>query len=438
MLTGLSSGYPNYPQGPGQPPMGFVPPMHNGPGYYHQQPAHNPHSYSVYYNHDASVGNQASYEHAKQDIGPLNSLFGDYRQSAFDPKSYQQVHNRLANIQSSGLSILSEGGMNEYRSLAAPSPVGESHGAIYGVMPHHILPRPIPNLRTKADLLSAEQLIDQMVTTVYENSDQMAAAGIGQPGAVPVQGNGGMRTSHSPTTPYMASSHYNGASGGRSPGQTRDNTSSHGSPPALTPPSSAMSYTSGRSPTSHHAEPQHASAPTASMYPSLPSAGLNGFSGAAASAGTNFDSAEQRRRYDAGLHQKAVPISPRFKNPDEMDTTEDGIATPKATGDHKSPKSAASDIETSMIDPALSGTAPKTAQSAAEAEEMAQKAEKTQAWVQNIRTIETLRYWLDFRLKHGDYEDGDQEPKQEAGEEEETIDESHSLYPVIKEVQATA
>ena len=401
----------------------------------------------MYYTNDTAVGNQASFDHGKQDIAPLNSLFGDYRQNTFDPKSYPQVHNRLLNIQSSGLSILTEGGMNEYRSLAASSPVGESHGAIYGVMPQHVLPRPIPNLRTKADLLNAEQLIDQMASTVYENSDQVAAAGLGQPGAIPVHDGMIHRHSHSPPVTHLPSSHYGEANGAHSM-QSREVGSSHGSPPALTPSSSAVSFTSGRSPASQHAEAHHSPAPVASMYPSLPSAGLNGFSHggiqSTSHGGTSFDNAEQRRRYNNNMQGKAIPISPRLKDEDEMDTTEDGATTPKAAArkllppdveEKKSLPARNHDASTSMIDPALSGAAPQSPQSSGEVDESSVTSGETQAWVQNIRTIETLKLWVAHRIKHGDYESEDEDAKDE---EEQEVDDSHNLYPVLKEVQASA
>lgn len=422
--------------------------MHNAGAGYYQQPPQPTHGYSVYYTNDTAVGNQAPFDHGKQDITPLNNLFGDYRQNAFDPKSYHQVHNRLLNIQSSGLSILTEGGMNEYRSLAVPSPVGESHAAIYGVMPQHVLPRPVPNLRTKADLLNAEQLIDQMASTVYENSDQVAAAGLGQPGAIPVQDSITNRHSHSPSATHLPSFHYSEASGVHSSMQHRDAGSSHGSPPALTPPSSAVSFTSGRSPASHHAEPHHSPAPVASMYPSLPSAGLNGFSHSGMQStshgGTSFDNVEQRRRYNSNMQGKAVPISPRIKDEDKMDTTEDGATTPKAAARTVSSPNAEKekplpardhDLSSSMIDPALSGAAPQSPQSNGETDESSVTAGETQAWVQNIRTIEALKLWVAHRIKHGDYESEDGEIK---NEEQEEVDDPHNLYPVLKEVQASA
>ena len=333
--------------------------------------------------------------------------------------------------------------MNEYRSLAGPSPIGESHGAIYGMMPQHILPRPIPTLRTKADLLSAEQLIDQMASTVYENSDQVAAAGLGQPGAIPVQDGVGQNQSHSPPAVHLPSAHYDEAGGHHSSRQSRDAGSSHGSPPALTPPSSAVSHTSGRSPVSHHSEPHHSPVPIASMYPSLPSAGPSGFSHggmhSTSHGGTSFDNAEQRRRYNSNMQGKAVPISPRLVDEDEMDTTEDGATTPKAAGrtNHSISTEAKSslpgrdqDVSTSVIDPALSGAIPHSPQSVGEADESSVTSAETQAWVQNIRVIETLKLWVAHRIRHGDYESDDEEVKEE-------VDDSHNLYPVLKEVQAS-
>ena len=439
-------GYPNYPQASAQHPMGYAPPIHSGGQGYYQQPQHTPHGYSVYYNHDTAVGNQAPFDDGRQDLGPLTSLLSDYRQNNFDPKSYHQVHNRLLNLQSSNLSILSDGGMNEYRSLASASPMGDGHGPMYGIMPQHVLPRPIPNLRTKADLLSAEQLVDQMTSTVYENGDQVAMAGIGQPGAIPVQDAIVHRHSHSPSAHHLAPAHYNQPSSVHSTMQERETGSSHGSPPALTPPSSAVSFTSGHSPTSNHAEPHRSpgQAPTASMYPSLPSAGLNGFSHngvqSTSGAGTSFDNAEQRRRYNSGMLGKAVPMSSKVKEEDEMDITEDGATTPKAAihprlapakrSQKAQPAAHDPSASVSMIDPALPGAATQSPQSNGGGDESTIKNEQTAVWVQNMRIIETLKLWIGIRLKSGDYEG--------AVKDEDEVDDSHSLYPVLKEVQASA
>ena len=54
---------------------------------------------------------------------------------------------------------------------------------------HHPYSLPLPNLRTKSDLLNIDQFLEQLQSTVYENPNHAAAAGVApspvNPGATP-------------------------------------------------------------------------------------------------------------------------------------------------------------------------------------------------------------------------------------------------------------
>ncbi len=320
--------------------------------------------------------------------------------------------------------------MGEYHSGG-----GSPGGGVYGPTAQYALPA-IPNLRTKADLINADQVLQTMQTTIYENPNAIAAAGVGQPGAQYVQAIG-QRQSHSPPGLQLPSTHnasYVPNMGGQSPQSHNSGT------PALTPPSSAQSYTSGNSPPSLQGINNFARAPPAAMYPTLPGVSSDTASGytssnmaLASTLGSQFDDGH-RRRYTGGRLQRAQPTHREPKTEDAMDTTEDGAKTPKnATSSSSSAKSQSAtkpqthrekaDFSSSNLDPALGGIA---SPSSGEIDEVAIKG--NEMWVGNARTVESIRAWLKQRLESNDYEsDEETEGKQPKSEE------SASLYPVLSE-----
>ncbi|CZT50491.1 probable pH-response transcription factor pacC/RIM101 [Rhynchosporium secalis] len=400
-------------------------PAHNNGYYAPQQPT----SYGpVYYpvNHGGDIGQHAAYDNRKRNYDALNEFFGDAKRRNIDPTSYAQVGQRLMAL--AGLPIHG-GGISDYMHAPAMVPIDGHHGGHGGPMPQHQYALPLPNLRTKNDLMNIDQFLEQMQSTVYENSNAAAAAGIQQPGAHYTHAGVNFRQSHSPPQTslhglghmgsHMSSSHANASMMGHSSHSTTSGT------PALTPPSSSVSYTSGQSPVSSHGmSPISRHSSTSTAYPSLPAVSL-GYSPHSTTAptstlGPNFDS-DPRRRYSGGMLQRsAVPKS-------EMMDSSDNDSTP-------SPKETTPTIRNSVIssniDPALSGVASPSAQS--ESGESA-KDRAEEAWIENIRVVEALRKLIQDKLERREYVDEDVPmggtDSEEVKQEEKS---SESLYPVLR------
>ncbi|KAJ5155810.1 hypothetical protein N7492_008613 [Penicillium capsulatum] len=372
---------------------------HPAPQYYQahpQPPPAQPHSYgNVYYalsqGHDGAQG----YDR-KRGYDALNEFFGDLKRRQFDPNSYAAVGQRLLGLQALQLPILT-GPVPEYQQMPAAVPVAGGGGGYSPNGTHapaYHLP-PMSNVRTKSDLINIDQFLEQMQNTIYESDENVAAAGVAQPGAHYVQPGMHYRATNSPPTqipqgppaPMMATSAHSPSTG----------------TPALTPPSSAQSYTSNRSPISmplnhHRVSPPHESG--AGMYPRLPSttvpdtmtAGYPTASSAAppSTLGGVFDH-DDRRRYGGGTLQRARPAE-RAVSESRMDTDsddkEDGDKTPRA-------KERSAQFSDSLIDPALSSGSPDADQEAAKrtaqaATEVAER-DVNVAWVEKVRLLENLR-----------------------------------------------
>ncbi|PWY64616.1 pH-response transcription factor pacC/RIM101 [Aspergillus eucalypticola CBS 122712] len=395
---------------------------HGAPQYYQShpppQPA-NPSYGNVYYalNHGPEA-THASYESKKRGYDALNEFFGDLKRRQFDPNSYAAVGQRLLGLQSLSLPVLSSGPLPEYQPMPAPVAVGGGGYSPGGApsAPAYHLP-PMSNVRTKNDLINIDQFLQQMQDTIYENDDNVAAAGVAQPGAHYVHGGMSYRTTHSPPT-QLPPSHATATSSASMMPNPATHSPSTGTP-ALTPPSSAQSYTSGRSPVSlpsatRVSPPHHEGG---SMYPRLPSATMAdsmaaGYPTASSTAppstlGGIFDH-DDRRRYTGGTLQRARPETRQLS--EEMDLTQDskdeGERTPKAK-EHSSPSSPER-ISASLIDPALSGTAAEaeaTLRTAQAATEVAERADVQ--WVEKVRLIEYLRNYIASRLERGEFENNE-------------------------------
>lgn len=429
----------------------------NGTGYYAPTQQPNTSSYGpVYYavnSHAGDASSHTSFDSRRREYEALNDFFGDAKRRQFNPGSYVEVGDRLLAFQSLQLPIIHGGVMPDYQTAPAMVSVGGGGGGGYGPMPQHqyALP-PMPNLRTKNDLLNIDQFLEQMQATVYENPNTAAAAGVAYPGTHTAHGGMNFRQSNSPPSIQLPPSHAADRGSAASAMAPTSSQSRYGGTPALTPPSSsAVSYKSENSPTSAtsgHSLSPHPH-PTGGMYPTLPAtsahvatAGYPTSSTAPISVlGPAFDHG-QRRRYSGGTLQKASK-PPRDDAADAMDTSE-GAATPKelprkavdspATGDHAGKKS----TSPSVIDPNLS-------EFSSPADSEAEKAQET--WVENIRVIEALRNFIAEKLEKGDYENekgGDDERKGVTGEQKtgaekvREMTDAESLYPVLKAVEGHA
>jgi len=419
-LAATASGY-QYPDGalganggygqqhPGAAPAGFYggPPQNSayGPVYYAV-------NQSQQLNNDYEIRKRAAYD-------ALNEFFGDAKRRAIDPTTYYDVGQRLMGLQGIQLPVLGAtyqgAGMGEYGGQGGAMVAQAQHPPM-----HHPYSLPLPNLRTKSDLLNIDQFLEQLQSTVYENPNTAAAAGVHHPGHyVPV--GAGYRSSNSP--PGLSSSHSQ-SSHATAIGSTSAET------PALTPASSVLSYGSQHSPATHSASNVSPTSRSSigSMYPTLPSvSAMSDMSAAAPSSGLApaFD-ADGRRRFSGNLLQKAAPDR---RESDSMDISDDSVS-PKDSDDNLHHNVNQLAIHSPKVDPAL--RSPSVASSTAtETGDSSQ-----QSWVENIRVIEKLKEWIRSRLEAQDYisDDEDSDVKQEQ-ERRLSDDDAHNLYPVLRAVQ---
>ncbi|KAG8534142.1 uncharacterized protein KY384_000986 [Bacidia gigantensis] len=412
-------------------PMNYGPQGHGGngaQGFFGPAPPQQAYTYGnvSYANHNAEGANQANLESVKHGLDILRKLFPEHQRGDFDPRSYSQVEQRIAALQNLQLPFLSQ-------PMMAPAQAVTAGGGSGGDDPYgpgqYALP-PMDNLRTKNDLLNLDQLVATMQSTIYENPNELAAAGFAQPGGHYV-----------PATMNYQPNNGNGLQlppAHNAPAATPS--SHHSATPTLTPPSSAASNNSGNSPPMMHLNTMQTNA-SGGMYPTLPgpstSQGYTPSSMAPTSTlGSQFEH-EQRRRYSGGRLQKAAPSSLSTKKQDDpMDTSSDGARTPKNAVTSSSSSEAGqaakshaarrpNDFSNSNLDPALGGP---TSPNAGEMSEETIKA--NEAWVSNARTIEALRTWIHNRLEQHDYDDDSNEMDHDQRKEE-TKSEKENLYPVL-------
>ncbi|KAL6859630.1 pH-response transcription factor pacC [Trichoderma novae-zelandiae] len=423
------------------PVVGFPQP-HPG-GYYAPQPSTN---YGLYFNQQhvntaprsEHIGYSASYDRKRTNTHELvDDFFASAKRRQIDPTSYAQIGRSLLPLHNA-LSIPS-GPMAATESYF-PQPAGHAvgHGVVHAA--HAPAPTqnplaqqyylPMPNARTHKDLVQLDHMLGQMQDTVYETAPQITggmhahdgqfAAYRGAPSPTSLhRGPGGM---HVTTDGYH---HPMSAASMASPLTAISSTGT----PAVTPPSSAMSYTSGHSPSpsaSSGFSPQsrHSSTASSIVYPSLPTslpAVSQGFGhSTTATLGPSFDTGE-RRRYSGGMLQRARGAPPRSSEEPS------GAATPKAS------------------ESAASTGSPSSESDASEATR--ERDEQYEMWVDNMRVIEALREYLRGRLERREYEeecsglgrirrevdamDLDGKPRSPLAHERPKSKESSSLYPVL-------
>ncbi|KAJ1337551.1 zinc finger protein GLIS2 [Microdochium nivale] len=359
----------------GQPPHH---PAHAGGYYQHHAPPPQAYGASPMYYQTMGRGEHlgyqaaAEYESRKRAYDVLNEFFGEAKRRQLDPASYAQVGQRLMPLHGA----FGHGGSLAPEYLPAPVPVGGVDGP-GGHGPYHqtyALP-PMPNIRTKNDLIQIDQILEQMQSTVYENSNTAAAAGMHQPGShyMPL----GIRHSQSP--PHSAHhSHAAAAYAAAHAASPMNSTQSNGTP-AVSPPSSSLSYASpsasspGLSPTSRNGSI------ASGLYPTLPAV-TSGYPGQSATStlGPTFDN-DPRRRYSGGMLQRASSGSrPMVEH--------DPATTPKAS------ESAVSSVSSPSADSDNGGES--------------RDEKEYEVWLDNIRVIEALREYVIERLKRGEYEAG--------------------------------
>ncbi|KAI2626571.1 hypothetical protein GGR54DRAFT_591554 [Hypoxylon sp. NC1633] len=330
------------------------------------------------------MGYQASaaeYDNRKRTYDVLNEFFGDAKRRQLDPNSYAQVGQRLLPLH--GVLPIHSGSLGaEY--LPSPAVMTVDGPGGHGPYQQHYSLPPMPNIRTKNDLIQIDQMLEQMQSTVYESSNTAAAAGVHQPGShyLPLNFRHSQSPPHSAAPQSAMSNGAYSAAHVASPLTAVSSTHSNGTP-AVTPPSSTMSYTSGHSPSASSSglspSTRHSST-TSALYPTLPAV-TSGYPGQSATStlGPTFDT-DPRRRYSGGMLQRAS-AGPRPHLPHlDRETS----STPKAP------------------DSAISTVSSPSAESEASAE--AREDQAYEAWLEHVRVIEYLREYVIDRIKRKDYD----------------------------------
>ncbi|OLN94031.1 pH-response transcription factor pacC/RIM101 [Colletotrichum chlorophyti] len=365
--------------------------------YFNQQPLNPPRAEYIGHHH------AGGYDNRKRAFDMVDDFFAHAKRRQVDPTSYQQVGRSLLPLH--GALGLHAGPMPGSDYMAPPPPQVHHHqqhqhvgGAPSGPGPltqQYYLP-PMPNARTKNDLIQIDQILEQMQSTVYENANQ-ATQGIHIHG----QNTFDLRNSPSPPGGHRhsaaglpVSNDGYGAVSAAHMASPLTAISSTGTP-AVTPPSSTMSYTSGHSPSpsSSGMSPQsrHSSTASSVMYPNLPAVS-SVFPGQSTTStlGPSFDTNE-RRRYSGGMLQRARPGSPRSPRFMEDSST---VTTPKAESVASSIGSPSSSSESDISEGAR------------------EREEKYDQWLENMRTIEALREYIRDRIDRKDFaEETEQAPK---------------------------
>ncbi|KAI0391514.1 hypothetical protein F5Y17DRAFT_440356 [Xylariaceae sp. FL0594] len=350
----------------GQPPH---PGGHTSSYYQHHQ-HHAPASYGTAHMYYSMAGRgdhmgyhaPAGYDaRSSKRFDAVSHFFAEAKSRQLDPTSYHQVSQRLVPLHGA-LPLHAPSMATNY--LPGPAAVAVDGHAVHAPYQQVYQLPSMPDLRTKSDLVHMDQMLEQMQTTIYENSSHA---------------NPYVRQSHSPPQtaahgPPMGAQHPYGAHI-TSPMTDISSTHSTGTP-AATPPSSSQSCASGHSPSASSAtfSPSPRSTGPA-LYPTLPAV-TSGYPGQSATSGLgpSFDS--DRRRWSGGrLQQSSTGPRPLVDR--------EGSRTPKAH------------------DSAISSPSAESERSSEgrEREDQAQE-----VWVENMRCIEFLRSYISTRLNNGEYE----------------------------------
>ena len=410
---------------------------------------------SVSYPNSSAMADIQSMDTRKRAIEALNDFLGDIKRRAINPSSYYDVGQRLGGGNALPLPVPSgyNTGYNNHASGGASfgnlnaatllDSFNQGHDHMNGgAVAHQGYSLPLPNARTKNDLQDIDRFLEQLQATVYETSGSHTTVPGLQTGT-PAQYAGdygfgnqfGSRSNGSPPgyqNVTQGTSSFGALTAATMPGLT-SSTSAMGTP-ALTP-ASVSSYSSGHSPLSSNSRASFGSMPGNAMYPSLPSvtgisdlgSGYPTTTSAPASGLASGYEGLDGRRYSGGRLQRQAPGEDTEMADDEEE--EAGASTPKQS-DAKRPKSKGN----STIDPALrsessseSGSTPATAKSDSDDK-------RQEDWVENIRTIETLRNWVKDRLSRGEFADTSSESQQQdAGSDDMTASIAKLVEAKLKE-----
>ncbi|KAK3375336.1 hypothetical protein B0H63DRAFT_400823 [Podospora didyma] len=350
----------------------FGQPHQNGQASYYHHPSQAYHGAPVYYSQQQPMGGSrgdfmghqaSSYDGRKRGFDDLNEFFGSVKRRQVDPTSYSQVGRSLMPIHATLGGLPGGGGLATEYMAQPPHTLGMGSASNGPLTQHYYLP-PMPNLRTKDDLQQIDTILEQMQSTVYENTGSPAS----HYGPVDMRHQSPQSYSARPPIDHYSVTAAQVASPLSAP------THSTGGTPAVTPPSSSMSYTSGHSPgaSSSGMSPTSRHSSTSVSYPSLPSRPGLPYP-TTSGLGSNFTHNE--RRLSGGVLQSASAARRMGEN------SSDRSATPKPG------------------DSALSSV------SSPSEESETGESETYDDWLQHMRVIEYLRKSIRQRLERHDYVD---------------------------------
>lgn len=406
---------------------GGPPPPHNGYNYpmpanmqahFNNGGGNGPGGYGpVYYNmpQSANFASAGLTESRKRHHDMLDQFFGDAKRRQIDASQYMDLGAQFGGVQNLPLTTGYDGGAGGGFGGGYGGPAirgdDETGGPATMSMPAgHGFGMPFNNVKTRNDLMSIDQFLLQLQTTVYEHSGGAQA----RPAATNDLNSGidpGLRDSPPNSVPGMA--------------HTDSTASSIIDTPGLTPGSS---HISSHSPASVHSQTQRDYPPTSRAgYPTLPPSvhamgsdigqqqgqyNLQHHNIPPAGVSNPYEDLEARRRYSGGYLQRAQPATPHSPN---------SAGSENADSDSKTIKSEAGDKDR-MPPPSQHPEREGSTGSAS-------SDEKLEAWVQNMRVIEALRRFVQGRLQKGEFVEDGQEGTGSGQEEAMQQDGSGTLTP---------
>ncbi|EFX00383.1 zinc finger protein pac1 [Grosmannia clavigera kw1407] len=322
-------------------------------------------------------GGGNGYDPRRRNLDVINDLFGALKSGQVNPSSYTQVGRSLGPLQTGLMAGGGGGGDGGGGGLAtdfigAAQPPHMLAAPQHPMAQHYFLP-PIPSLRTKSDLEEMDVLLEQMQATIYDNSG--ASPNPGAAHGFDMRGN-----ATSLNRPMLIGDHYgNTAATGVSPLTAMSSQRSQsGGSPAVTPPSSGTSYTSGHSPgdSSTGMSPSMRQLPMTGVpsslpniaYPQLPTSTGVAYPGSTATAqlGSSFTSDDRPHR--GGILQSSSRKASHDNNDKVPSQRQASVSSPSADSD--------------------SGSEP----------------ELYDQWLNNVRVVEDLRRYVKDRLARQEYD----------------------------------
>lgn len=343
----------------------------------------------VYYNMpQAAAGfDMGLTESRKRQHDALDAFFGEAKRRQIDPAQYMDLGAQFGGMQAMLSVGGGYGGSPGYNGYERGNDFGPS--TAYQPMPvpnQHTYSMPFQNLKTKNDLMSIDQFLEQLQNTVYDHSgaQNTVRSGCVDPGLQPI---------HLDREPS------------KEPSLVSDVSSSQYS---VDTPGSQFS---GHSPAPNYSQAfQHRHSSSAG-YPSLPTSMGETFMQQVPPSGiAGDDDAENRRRFPNSRHWRAQPQE---------------RASPRASSDEDKAEELAKSVRKVEINSANSptkGSPPAIRRRDTDAGSEGSSGsrdssdDKLGSWVNNMRTIEALRALIQTRLQQGQFEGAEGKRSPEAAD----------------------